>query len=118
MSEKTILIIDDEADLRDVLKLSMELEGYRCYTAADGEEGLEALEQIPRPGVILLDLMMPGLNGWQFLDRLRSHPPLGEIPVVVMSAFSRMLGAMGGVEVVRKPIETDALLGIVKKYCP
>ena len=117
MSEKTILIIDDEEDLRDTLKLSLELEGYRCYTAANGREGLEALERIPPPHVILLDLMMPVLNGWQFMDELRGHPSFGQIPVVVVTAFIKLTGAIRASDIIRKPIEMDTLLGVLKKHC-
>ena len=118
MSEKTILIIDDEEDLRETLKLSVELEGYQCYTAADGKEGLEALARIPTPCVIFLDLMMPVMNGWQFLSELRGHPSLGQIPVAVLTAFIKLTGAIPAGDIIRKPVEIDALLGIVKKYCP
>ncbi|MEO5730641.1 MAG: response regulator [Byssovorax sp.] len=117
MSENTILIIDDEDDLRDTLKLSLELEGYRCYTAANGKEGLEALERIPPPRVILLDLMMPILNGWQFLDELQGHPSLGQIPVVVVTAFTKLSSPVRAGDIIRKPVEMDTLLAIVKKHC-
>lgn len=117
MSKKTILIIDDEEDLRDALRLSLELEGYRCFTAANGKEGLEALEQIAPPGVILLDLMMPVLNGWEFLEELRKHPSLGQTPVVVVTAFTRLTGAVRSCDVIRKPVEIDMLFDVVKKHC-
>ena len=117
MSEKTILIIDDEEDLRDTLKLTLEFEGYRCHTAANGKEGLEALERIPSPCVILLDLMMPVLNGWQFMEELRAHPSTDQIPVVIITAFTKLTGAIRANDIIRKPVETDLLLDVVKKYC-
>lgn len=117
MSEKTILIIDDEEDLRDALKLSLELEGYRCYTAANGREGLEALGRISPPSVILLDLMMPVMNGWQFLDELRAHPSLDRIPVVVVTAFTRLTVAIRASDVIHKPVDMDLLLDIMKRHC-
>jgi two-component system chemotaxis response regulator CheY len=117
MSEKTILIIDDEDDLRDTLKLSLELEGYRCYAAANGKEGLEALERIPPPSVILLDLMMPVLNGWQFLDALRAHPSFCRTPVVVVTAFIKQIGVIQAGDIIRKPVEMETLLEVVKKHC-
>jgi CheY-like chemotaxis protein len=110
----TVLIIDDEPNARKVIKLLLEREGYRVLTAANGEEGL-VLSKVERPRVILLDLMMPKMNGHETLKRLREDPDTEDVPVIVVSAkvgendiaTSFKLGALFHVE---KPYETQDLL--------
>jgi CheY-like chemotaxis protein len=111
---KSVLIIDDEPNARKVIKLLLEREGYRVLTAANGEEGL-ILSKVERPGVILLDLMMPKMNGHETLKRLKEDQDTTDIPVIVVSAkvgehdiaASFRLGALFHVE---KPYETQDLL--------
>ena len=116
----TVLIIDDEPNARKVVKLLLEREGYRVLTAANGEEGL-ILSKVERPDVILLDLIMPKMNGHETLKRLKEDHDTNAIPVIVVSAkvgehdidSSFRLGALFHVE---KPYETqDLLQKIVKK---
>jgi CheY-like chemotaxis protein len=66
-----VLVVDDDAELRDSIRMTLELEGYRVVTAADGREALSCIEQ-RRPDLVLLDLAMPGMNGWELHDRLRT----------------------------------------------
>ncbi|HXF26450.1 MAG TPA: response regulator, partial [Bryobacteraceae bacterium] len=81
----TVLIVEDEADGRDLLRALLEREGWKILAAANGREALEHLE-MERPGVILLDLMMPEMDGFEFIEHLRKGPDGRNIPVVVITA--------------------------------
>jgi len=112
-----ILVIEDDADIRETLRQALEYEGYDSVGAANGQEGLEILGNIDSPCLILLDLMMPVMDGWKFAEKLRDDEKLSTIPVVIVSAFvdqTRTLNAQG---ILKKPVELDALLEVVKKYC-
>src|SRR5215470_5003148 len=87
-NSKNILLIEDEVDIRTILKDTLEWEGYRVYTASNGKEGMEILEAIPTPCLILLDLMMPVMNGWDFANALETDRGYADIPIVTLSAFS------------------------------
>ncbi len=82
----TLLVIDDDADIRTALAEILELSGYRVVVAADGQEGVELLAVGISPQAIVLDLMMPRMDGWTFLAQLRCHPTLHDLPVLVTSA--------------------------------
>ncbi|HEY4583199.1 MAG TPA: response regulator [Lysobacter sp.] len=117
---KAILIVEDNADIRDTFRTLFELEGFDVRLAANGEDALHRLDDEPAaPCLILLDLSMPVMDGWQFLDVLRARADGGEIPVTVLSAnvdatVSRDLKARYGCRVLRKPASIDALLGIAR----
>jgi CheY-like chemotaxis protein len=117
MARKQILVIEDDADIRECLMLMLESEGYRVAGAADGREGLDVLAGMSGPCLILLDLMMPVMNGWEFLQAKRKDDILAVIPVVVLSAF----GSDGRGEqvegILKKPVDVDALLAFVRKHC-
>src|SRR5690606_28206772 len=85
---KTILVVEDDADIREVLREVLEVEGFTVRTADNGKVGLEALEEIGRPCLILLDLMMPVMNGLEFLAALRARSAPRSPPVVIVSAYS------------------------------
>ena len=111
-----VLIVEDDLDLRDCVREELEYAGYRVLTASNGREGLEQLESADRPSLILLDLMMPIMNGYQFLAVLRERNP--EIPVIVTSAFLEMVAVPEGTsEILAKPFSTAALLAVVNRYC-
>ena len=84
----TVLIIDDDEGIRVALAEILELFGYHVAVAADGQEGVELLEVGLEPNAIILDLMMPRMDGWTFLSRLRQDPKFQEVPVVVTSAVA------------------------------
>ena len=84
-SGKSILVVEDTLDTRESLAFILRHKGYEVRTAADGQEALEQLKAGARPDLILLDLMMPTMDGWEFTNRLRQHPALASIPVVVVS---------------------------------
>jgi len=117
---KNILIIDDEYDIRETLKDILEVSGYRVITAAHGEAGLKALEDEEKPGLIFLDLMMPRMNGFEFMERKDATPEYREIPVVVISADSAAETKAKSMNVngcLKKPIHLDSLLEVAQKYC-
>lgn len=113
---KNILVIEDDQAIRDSIKMALEFEGYNVFTAANGKEGIEVLQKMPRPCIILLDLMMPIMNGWDFVDTVEKDMVLATIPVVVVSAYSegREIKASG---IIKKPVDLNALLNLVKKFC-
>jgi CheY-like chemotaxis protein len=117
MSCKTILVVEDDKDIRDMLALALETEGYSVVRSANGREGLDLLGNASGPCLILLDLMMPVMNGWDFLKAMRKDDILTIIPVVIVSAFADQVEGENVQGIMKKPIEFDALLNIVKKYC-
>ncbi len=115
-----VLIVEDDLDIRDALAQILEEEGYSVQTAANGREALDQLRSGPPPRLILLDLMMPVMNGWQFRAEQRRDPALAAIPVVVISADTNVgdkAKAIGIAEFFRKPIEISGLLQTMEKYC-
>lgn len=117
MALKKILIIEDDPAIREALQLALELKGYEAVTASNGREAIEKLEKDPDPGLILLDLMMPGMNGWQFLDFQQSHPDYAHIPVIVCSAFYESARTVQSRAFLPKPVELKALLHTVEAFC-
>jgi excisionase family DNA binding protein len=79
-----VLVVDDDARLREYLRVNLEMEGYEVVEAGSAEEGLAALEEEP-PDLILLDVMMPGVDGWQMLSRVRERHGIASIPVIMFS---------------------------------
>lgn len=115
MSKKCVLVIEDDANIRDVLKLALNFEGYEVITAKNGREGLDALQGQTKPGLILLDLMMPVMNGWEFVDELKERKTFNDIPIVVVSAYSERAKAIDCTDFVVKPLELETLLTSVNK---
>jgi CheY-like chemotaxis protein len=118
---KTVLVVEDDPAARLTLCDILADEGYHCLEAADGREAIERLAQAEvAPCVILLDLMMPGMNGWQFLEwmqRSGSHPG---IPVVVLSAMpdgAAEAKRLAAASFIPKPVPLDALLESVERHC-
>jgi CheY-like chemotaxis protein len=117
MTQPTVLIVDDDRDLRASLCDALNDEGYRTIDASDGREALERL-RTERPDVIVLDMMMPVMNGWQFREEQLRDPALAKIPVIVLSAMGHDdLARIDADEVLFKPITLDQLLTSVARYC-
>src|SRR5947209_3965090 len=96
----TILVVDDEPDIRLLTKLNLERDGHRIVTASNGTEALSAVKEAP-PDLILLDVMMPEVDGWTVLDELKSHlgKPFSEIPVILLTALGAPMDRVkGGIE--------------------
>jgi CheY-like chemotaxis protein len=113
-----ILVIDDDAGIREALADYLRSEGFRVDLAADGAEGLERL-RAARPDVILVDQFMPGMDGGKFLERLRADPVQRALPVVLMSG-ARAAGAAASAAdlVLLKPFELEELLAALRRFRP
>ena len=115
MKEGRVLVVDDEPMVRDTLGQVLTAEGYVVDLAVDGETALQRVHA-SRPDAIVLDLMMPGMNGRQFLKELRDDPAYQHVPVMVMTAVHGLqvdLATFGASEVVEKPFNVDELLNKV-----
>lgn len=114
----TILVVDDDDDFRDAVAQVLADAGYEVATATDGAAGVTHLETSPPPALIVLDLMMPGVDGWTLLARLIGHPTWSEIPVIVCTAYDDRVAPRAGVPVLRKPFSLDTLLARVQSLVP
>jgi two-component system, chemotaxis family, chemotaxis protein CheY len=118
---KTVLVVDDDRDIRDVLTDALDAEGYVVVTAADGQEALDWLRSgTGRPCIILLDLMMPRMDGIQFRTELLNDNAFALIPVVVLSADPSAIVAAKSLNFsgsLRKPVQLEALLAAVHAHC-
>jgi CheY-like chemotaxis protein len=108
-----VLVVDDDPDIRDTLREVIEAEGIRVSCVADGLAALVALRAGLRPSLVVLDLMMPVLSGWEVLAAIRADSRLADLPVAVVSA-SGVRPPEGATCFLRKPIELDALIRLVR----
>lgn len=113
----TVLLVEDEEDLRELMRDALELNGYVVVAACDGQEALDGPDSIDNLGLVLLDLVMPRLNGWDFYQQLRARPALADVPVIVHSSSPTHAPA-GVTRVLQKPIEFERLMAIIQEYCP
>lgn len=114
-----ILIVEDDFLLRESLSLILAGEGYRVAVAENGAEALKRLHTGERPHLILLDLLMPVIDGWKLCEELKCHPELAAIPVVIMSAAGELKDRPlppGAADYLQKPAETAALLSAVARH--
>jgi CheY-like chemotaxis protein len=114
----TILLVEDDFDVREALAETLREEGYAVDCACDGEEALEYLRGGHRPGLILLDLMMPRMSGSEFRMVQKVDPALSDLPVVLLSADSRMEDKARVLEAdgaIRKPIDLPELLATIER---
>ena len=114
----TVLVVDDDPDILEALSEILEAEGFEIRRARNGKEALERLEP-EAPQLILLDLMMPVMDGWEFAQRMRQRPPeIARIPIIVLSA-DRNVGSkatdLGAVGHLAKPFELNDLLELVRR---
>jgi CheY-like chemotaxis protein len=115
----SIMIVEDDPDTREMLERFLQLEGFAVRSAANGQLALDALKADGGPCVILLDLMMPVMNGWQFRAAQVRDPGLSQIPVVVVTAA----GTRGDIPAIdadgwlSKPVDFDRLLAAIHPFC-
>ena len=112
-----VLVVDDEEPIRSTLTEALELEGYAVQAASNGAEAVELVRHF-RPSAIVLDLMMPVMNGWEFLERCRADALCRDTPVVVMSAYRKLpqeAATLGVKACIAKPFDLDVLLGAVDR---
>ena len=119
MGDFTILIVEDDFDVRESLSEALRDEGYAIECAVDGEQALEYLRNGGRPGLILLDLMMPRMSGSEFRMVQKVDPQLQHLPVVLLSADGAMEEKAKALETdgaLRKPIDLEQLLAVIERF--
>ena len=115
-----VLVVDDDADIRRALRNVLELQGYRVALAANGREAWERLQSAHVPALILLDLMMPLMNGAEFLGRVRADTRLWSVPIVLVTAFRSLAEPVTAESqgFLAKPFDVEQLLDLVSRFCP
>ena len=111
---KKVLIVDDEADIIEILQYVLETQGYECITAFDGEEGLK-LAREANPDLIILDVMMPKINGYKISRLLKFDAKYKDIPIIMITARSQNEDKAIG-EYITKPFQVDEVVEKVKSY--
>ncbi len=112
----TVLLVEDEEDLRESIRDALELNGYAVVAARDGQEALDELGRIEHVCVVLLDLLMPRMNGWEFFANLRARAEFVSVPVIVHSSAPSRAPA-GVARVLQKPTQLDQLLAVIREFC-
>jgi CheY-like chemotaxis protein len=114
-----VLIVDDDARIRALMARLLETSGYAAAEAGDGKEALAQM-RLERPCVILLDLQMPIMDGWEFRRQQLADPQLADVPVICVTGFydSSDLFRSAGVRCFTKPVQLSALLGAIREVCP
>jgi two-component system alkaline phosphatase synthesis response regulator PhoP len=120
MPKKRILIVDDEPDLLETIQINLELEGYECLVAYDGFRGYERAQK-EKPDLIILDVMLPGMNGYKVCRLLKFDEKFKHIPIIMLTAEAqekdRLTGKETGADLyMTKPFSADKLLAKVKEY--
>jgi CheY-like chemotaxis protein len=110
------MVVEDDQAIREAIGDVLENEGYEVVLAENGQRALEVLVGMARPCLLLVDLIMPKMNGWELLRALAQHDRLATIPVVVMSAMSQS-PHLTEQSIVKKPIDLAILLEIVREHC-
>ena len=118
MEKKPILVLDDEDEILETLRMALEMFGYSVITVRNGQQGLDALKTMEIPCLIILDLMMPVMNGIEFAKILRQEPRYAKVPIIVISAFPERAKAIPDIaELMEKPMDFDLLLKVAGRYC-
>ncbi len=119
MHQPTVFIVEDDVDTREMIGRFLQMEGYAVETAANGRQALERLDAGTRACVILLDLMMPVMDGWEFRRQQVSHATCADIPVIVFSAAGRdRMHQIEANDYLSKPVDLEDLLEHVARFCP
>jgi CheY-like chemotaxis protein len=111
---ENVLIVEDEVTTRDALSELLRKDGRGIATAGDGQGAMDRLTKVPRPRIILLDLMMPRMDGSEFLRRQSADPSIANIPTTVLSGSKLPAGAK---HQLTKPVDVDRLRALVDHYC-
>jgi PAS domain S-box-containing protein len=112
----TVLVVEDEQDLREMIRDALELNGYAVVTAEDGQDALGKIDDIEKVCLVILDLLMPVMNGWDFIHKLRQRSELAAVPIVVHTSAPGPAPA-GVARVLQKPLLFERLLSVVRDYC-
>jgi CheY-like chemotaxis protein len=119
-TQNFVLVVEDDRDIRETLVEILQDEGYRVASAANGRAALEMLRRDGPTNLILLDLMMPVMNGWEFRGEQQQDPTLAQIPIVVLSGDRNVVqkaASLNPAACLDKPIDIDRLLETVARYC-
>jgi CheY-like chemotaxis protein len=112
-----VLIVEDDDDLREMMAQLLSLEGFQAATVTNGQEALEYLQQ-GVPDLILLDMMMPVMDGWESRRHQKANPSMAAVPVIVLSALDQSrMGEVSAEAILKKPLDFDRLLELVRSYC-
>lgn len=114
---QSILVVEDDEDIRSAMVDILESEGYHAESATNGQEALELLHKISKPCLVLLDMMMPIMNGREFLDKIMEDAILAPIPVLIVSAIADKSDTTGAVGFLKKPVDIDMVMKMVDRYC-
>ncbi len=114
---QSVLVVEDDEDIRTAMVDILESEGYHAVSATNGKEALELLKTTTKPCLVLLDMMMPIMNGREFLDTIMEDSYLAPIPVLVVSAIADKADTEGAVGFLKKPVDIDMVLKMVDRYC-
>jgi CheY-like chemotaxis protein len=112
----TIVLVEDDEGIRDTMAALLEDEGYVVLQATNGVDGLERMRQADGLCLVLLDLWMPLMNGWQLLAEMKADPALAPVPVVVISAAGEQPPPMGAAAFLRKPVRLETLLEAISTH--
>lgn len=112
----TVLLVEDEEELRETMREALELNGYEVVAARDGQAALDELDRIGHICMVLLDLFMPRMNGWDFLTEMRRRPAMSDVPVIIHSSAPNLAPA-GVTRVLQKPMAFERLLSVVREFC-
>jgi CheY-like chemotaxis protein len=114
---RTVLVVEDDDDLRHVVTQTLELRSFVVFGARDGQEALEQLERHPQVNLVLLDLMMPRMSGWEFRRRQLADARFADVPVVVMTATASLdEAAIQADDILRKPLSLGALVSTIERH--
>jgi CheY-like chemotaxis protein len=121
MNSREVLVVEDDTDLRESLTQALRDHGFTVSPVSNGQQALDLLHGGARPSVILLDLMMPVLNGWELRDALRDNPELAEIPQLVISAYmdeaEQHVLSLPPDDCIRKPFHIRVLIEAIERHC-
>jgi CheY-like chemotaxis protein len=113
--KKCILVVEDDSDLRSTIQEVLEMEGFRVLTAKNGQDALDLLEsQAESPALVLLDMMMPVMNGAECLNALRARPRFSKLPVFVISAGGQKAAHPMANGFIKKPVDIDKLIEVAR----
>lgn len=113
---ESVLVVEDDGDIRESLQGFLKQEGYDVMTAENGRDAIDRIEK-KKPGLVLLDLMMPVMNGWEFLEEKQHNKELAKIPVLVISAVPGSPCIPGALGFLKKPLDLNRLMDFVELYC-